>query len=91
MTKRKRVDEVAVAEDSVARETGQVTPEGNDPVAQIAVTVDHLVIVREIEVTTPEVQTMSSVPVERPEQVADNGEGEGTIWSLMAQAGYMVW
>lgn len=55
MTKRKRVDEVAVAEDSVARETGQVTPEGNDPVAQIAVTVDHLVTVREIEVMTPEV------------------------------------
>ena len=91
MTKRKRSEESAVDLHSVAREAGQVTHESKDPAAQIVVTGDSLVAVWGTEVTTLEVQTGSSVPGEGTGQVADNEEGDETIWSMMAQAGYMVW
>ena len=91
MTKHKRTDEVLVAGNSVAREESQVTQEGTDPVAPVAVTVGQPVTGWEVEVTSPEAQIGSPVPVERPEPVADSEEGEETIWSLMVKAGYMVW
>ena len=91
MTKRKRSEEGAIDLHFAAREAGQMTQESTDPTAQIAVTGNSLVAVRGTKETTLEVQTGSSVPWEGTGQVADNEEGDGTIWSLMAQAGYMVW
>lgn len=91
MMKCKRTDEVLVVGGSTAREESQVTKECIDPVAPVAVTVGKPVIGEEVEVTSPEAQSGSPVPVEGPEPAADSEEVEETIWSLMAKAGYMVW
>ena len=54
-------------------------------------TKESLVTGRRTEEMTLEMEAGSSVPVEGTGQVADADEGDGTIWSLMAKAGYMVW